>query len=72
LRSAIEGEVKRAIVVSGGFIGLEVAENQVRQNVKVSVLDMAEHILPGFNPEIGEYVENHFANKGIMTSQIRN
>ena len=67
LRSAVEGEVKRAIVVGGGFIGLEVAENLVRQNVKVSVLDMAEHILPGFDPEIAEYVENHLANKGIMT-----
>ncbi|MBU2702310.1 NADPH-dependent 2 [Sporomusaceae bacterium BoRhaA] len=67
LKSAVEGEVKRAIVVGGGFIGLEVAENLIRQNVKVSVLDMAEHILPGFDPEIAEYVENHLANKGIMT-----
>jgi NADPH-dependent 2,4-dienoyl-CoA reductase/sulfur reductase-like enzyme len=67
LKSAVEGEVKRAIVVGGGFIGLEVAENLVRQNIKVSVIDMAEHILPGFDPEIAEYVENHLANNGIMT-----
>lgn len=68
LKSAVEmGTVKRAIVVGGGFIGLEVAENLAHQNVKVSVLDMAEHILPGFDLEIAEYVENHLANKGIMT-----
>jgi len=66
LKSALDGDVKRAIVVGGGFIGLEVAENLLHQNLKVSVLDMAEHILPGFDSEIAEYVENHLANMGIM------
>lgn len=67
LRASVEaGEIKRAIVVGGGFIGLEVAENLTLQGVKVSVLDMAEHILPGFDEEICEYVENHLADQGIM------
>lgn len=68
LRSSVEaGEIKRAIVVGGGFIGLEVAENLALQGIKVSVLDMAEHVLPGFDSEFCEYVENHLANQGIMT-----
>ena len=68
LRGSVEaGEIKRAIVVGGGFIGLEVAENLALQGVKVSVLDMADHILPGFDEEICEYVENHLADQGIMT-----
>lgn len=67
LRDSVEaGEIKRAIVVGGGFIGLEVAENLALQGVKVSVVDMADHILPGFDPEFCEYVENHLANHGIM------
>ena len=67
LRASVEaGEIKRAIVVGGGFIGLEVAENLTLQGVKVSVLDMADHILPGFDEEICEYVENHLADQGIM------
>ena len=60
-------EVKRAVVVGGGFIGLEVAENLLSQGVKVSVIDMAEHVLPGFDSEMAEYVENHLADAGIMT-----
>lgn len=60
------GNTKRAVVVGGGFIGLEVAENLAKQNVKVSIIDMAEHILPGFDAEIADYVENHLADKGIM------
>lgn len=68
LRSSVEaGEIKRAIVVGGGFIGLEVAENLALQGVKVSVLDMADHVLPGFDPEFCEYVENHLADHSIMT-----
>jgi len=68
LKSAVStGEIKRVIIAGGGLIGLEVAENLAQQNIKVSVIDMAEHILPGFDPEIADYVENHLANKGIMT-----
>lgn len=68
LREAIEeGEIKRAVVVGGGYIGLEVAENLSTQGVKVSVIDMAKHVLPGFDEEFAEYVENHLANQGIMT-----
>ena len=68
LRERIEaGDVKRAVVVGGGFIGLEVAENLLARGIKVSVIDMAPHVLPGFDPEMAEYVEEHLADKGIMT-----
>lgn len=67
LRSAVEaGEIKRATVVGGGYIGLEVAENLSLLGVRTTVLDMAKHILPGFDDEFCEYVENHLADQGIM------
>ena len=68
LRSAIEtGDIKRAVVVGGGYIGLEIAENLSTQGVKITVIDMAKHILPGFDEEFTEYVENHLADQGIIT-----
>lgn len=68
LREVLDGgNIKRAVVAGGGFIGLEVAENLSRQGVRVSVIDIAEHTMPGFDPEIAEYVENHLADEGIMT-----
>ena len=67
LRESIAaGEIKRAAVVGGGFIGLEVADNLAAQGIRVFVIDMAEQILPGFDPEIANYVENHLAEHGIM------
>lgn len=67
LRSKVEaGDIKRAVVVGGGYIGLEVAENLSSQGVRTTVVDMARHILPGFDEEFAEYVENHLADQGIM------
>ena len=67
IRNAVEaGDIKRAVVVGGGYIGLEIAENLASQGVRVTVIDMAKHILPGFDEEFAEYVENHLADQGIM------
>lgn len=68
LRETVEaGGIKRAVIVGGGFIGLEVAENLLSKGVRVSVIDMADHVLPGFDPEMAEYVENRLADEGLMT-----
>lgn len=67
IRDAVEADgIKRAVVVGGGFIGLEIAENLAEQGVRITIIDMAENILPGFDKEFAEYVENHLADKGIM------
>ena len=68
LREAVEaGEIKRAVVAGGGFIGLEVAENLAAKGVKTTVIDFAPHVLPIFlDPELSEYVENKMAEEGIM------
>lgn len=66
LRAAVEaGGIKKAVVVGGGFIGLEIAENLTSMGVRCNVLDMAPHVLPGFDEEMQVYVENHLAEHGI-------
>ena len=68
LRAAVEaGDIKRAVVAGGGFIGLEVAENLAAKGVRTTVIDFAPHVLPNFlDPELCEYVENKMADAGIM------
>lgn len=66
LRDKIDsGAIKKAVVVGGGYIGLEIAENLLQKGVRPFVLDMAEHVLPGFDTEFAEYVENHLAEQKI-------
>lgn len=66
LRELVEGgSVKRAVVVGAGYIGLEIAENLAASGVKPFVLDMAPHVLPGFDVEVSEFIEGKLAEAGI-------
>lgn len=66
LRELVDGgEIKRAVVVGAGYIGLEIAENLKLQGVRSFVLDMAPHVLPGFDVEMSEYIENKLMEAGI-------
>ena len=40
-----EKQVKRAVIVGGGFIGLEMAENLAHAGVEVSVVEMADQVM---------------------------
>lgn len=67
LRCAVDsGEIKRAVVAGGGFIGLEVAENLQEKGIRVTVIDMAPQIMPGFDHEVAEYAEEYLADQGIV------
>ena len=67
LRDIIENdEIKRAVVVGGGFIGLEIAENLLENNIKTTVIDASESIPPGFDKEISLYLQEKLIDNGIM------
>ncbi|MDD3368311.1 MAG: FAD-dependent oxidoreductase [Lachnospiraceae bacterium] len=66
LRDLIDGgEIKKAVVVGAGYIGLEIAENLKAKGVRPFVLDMAPHVLPGFDEEMSEYIEGKLQEAGI-------
>jgi NADPH-dependent 2,4-dienoyl-CoA reductase/sulfur reductase-like enzyme len=50
---------RRAVVVGGGFIGLEMAENLVHRGMDVTIVEMAQQLLPPLDPEMAEYVRRH-------------
>lgn len=53
VREVVEtNNVKRAVVVGGGFIGLEVAENLHEMGVKTTLVEAMDHIMPGFDDEV--------------------
>ena len=58
---------RRAVVVGGGFIGLEVAENLMAKGLSVTVVDMATQLMPNiFDPEIAAYVKRRLQAKGLQ------
>lgn len=68
LRAKVDaGAIKRAVVVGGGLIGLEAAENLAAQGVRVSVIDFAPHVLSELlDPEFCAYIENAMTDAGVM------
>ncbi|HHW03187.1 MAG TPA: FAD-dependent oxidoreductase [Thermoanaerobacterales bacterium] len=66
IRDAVEKEgIKKAVVVGGGFIGLEVAENLTLRGVKVTLVELLDQILPNFDKEIALLAEKHLKEKGV-------
>lgn len=67
MRGYVETEnVKKAVVIGAGFIGLEAAENLKAKGVQVTVIDFAAQILPNIlDPEMAAYVKKHLLNEGI-------
>ncbi|MDO5571874.1 MAG: FAD-dependent oxidoreductase [Bacteroidales bacterium] len=58
-------EIKRAVVVGGGFIGLEMAENLHSAGAKVSVIEMANQVMASVDYSIASHVHSHLIEKGV-------
>jgi NADPH-dependent 2,4-dienoyl-CoA reductase/sulfur reductase-like enzyme len=56
---------KRAVVVGGGFIGLELAENLIHLGLQVTLLQEGDQVLAPLDPEMARYVERHLAKNGL-------
>lgn len=56
---------KSAVVVGGGFIGLEMAENLQNRGIKVALVQQTEHVLPNLDFDMAAEVHKHLRQKGI-------
>ena len=55
----------RAVVIGGGFIGLETAENLVFRGFDVTVVEMADQVLTPLDPEYGRLVGDFLELHGV-------
>lgn len=60
-----EQKVARAVVVGGGLVGLEMAENLVVRGISVTVVEMLGQVLPPLDPEMAEPVQEHLTQSGV-------
>ncbi|MBP3479097.1 MAG: FAD-dependent oxidoreductase, partial [Oscillospiraceae bacterium] len=61
-----ENKCRNAVIVGGGFIGLEIAENLLAKGLKVTVVDMASQVMPNlFDAEVADYIRKQLQAKGI-------
>lgn len=58
-------DVKRAVIVGGGFIGLEMAENLKYAGIDVSVVEMANQVMGPIDYSMAAIVHQHLQQKGV-------
>ncbi|MDF2819740.1 MAG: FAD-dependent pyridine nucleotide-disulfide oxidoreductase [Clostridiales bacterium] len=57
--------VKTAVVVGGGYIGMEMAENLQHAGLKVTVVEAANHVIAPLDFDMACDVHNHIRQKGV-------
>ena len=56
---------KRAVVVGGGYIGLEMAENLAHRGLEVTIVEMLDQVMAPLDPECARLVERHMEQNGV-------
>ncbi len=60
-----EKNPQKAVVVGGGFIGVEMAENLAHRGLDVSLVEMADQIMAPFDKDMAVLLENHMKENGV-------
>jgi NADPH-dependent 2,4-dienoyl-CoA reductase/sulfur reductase-like enzyme/peroxiredoxin family protein/TusA-related sulfurtransferase/rhodanese-related sulfurtransferase len=58
-------KVKSAVVVGGGFIGLEMAENLSHIGLEVTVVEMLDQVMAPLDFEMAQLIHEHLEQKGV-------
>jgi len=60
-----ETSPKRAVIVGGGYIGLEMADALSHRGMKVSLASRTASVLPTVDPEIGQVIARELREHGV-------
>jgi CoA-disulfide reductase len=56
---------KKAVVIGGGFIGIEMAENLADRGLEVTIVEMANQIMAPIDYEMANMLHTHLKQKGV-------
>jgi len=57
---------RTAVIIGGGFVGLEALEALLARGLEVSLVEMLPQVLPAWDPEVAELVAGHLRDEGIQ------
>ena len=56
---------RQAVVIGGGFIGVEMAENLVDRGIKVTLVEFTDQVVASMDVEMAAFLHQHLRIKGI-------
>jgi NADPH-dependent 2,4-dienoyl-CoA reductase/sulfur reductase-like enzyme/rhodanese-related sulfurtransferase len=62
---AVGGQALSAVVVGGGFIGLEMAESLREREMEVTVVELADQVMAPLDPEMAQLVAAELTRNGV-------
>jgi NADPH-dependent 2,4-dienoyl-CoA reductase/sulfur reductase-like enzyme len=65
LRKAVDAGPERAVIVGGGYIGLEAAEALVQRGVRTALVEAAPQVMNRIDPDMGELVSEAVRDIGV-------
>ncbi|WP_309080639.1 FAD-dependent oxidoreductase [Zhihengliuella sp.] len=65
LRGHVDAGARTAVVIGGGYIGVEAAEVLARAGLDVALVQRSEHVLPPLEPEMARPVTEELERLGI-------
>lgn len=66
-----EHKPKRAVVIGGGFIGLEMAENLMERGLDVTVVEQLDQVMPPFDYDMAQEIHNYVRSQGLKLALSR-
>ena len=61
----VSAQPKSAVVIGGGFIGVEIAENLVHRGISTSLVEATDQVLMPLDPEIATLVATEMLAQGV-------
>lgn len=55
-----------AVIVGGGYIGLEMAENLVERGIKTTIIEMLDQVIAPLDYEMAALVQDHIKDRGVV------
>jgi NADPH-dependent 2,4-dienoyl-CoA reductase/sulfur reductase-like enzyme/peroxiredoxin family protein/rhodanese-related sulfurtransferase/TusA-related sulfurtransferase len=66
IKARVDAAPQAAVVIGGGYIGIEMAENLRRRGLHVELVEMMPRILPPLDPEMVTPLEDHLRQHGVQ------
>lgn len=57
--------IQKLVILGGGYIGLEMAETSRKLGLDVALVEMAPHVIPGFDERVARVVEAELRKRGV-------
>ncbi len=65
IKAVVDGGARSAVVIGGGYIGVEMAENLRERGLSVNLVEMVDQVMPPLDREMARDLEVHMRQHGV-------